>query len=517
MAVTDTALVETSPVGGLDIQEIEHQLGVRDMLESRWAEGKFLCVGLDVTSPEGQNGPLDLFERAKLIVDATKDVAAAYKPNSAFYEDKTSDGFRQLEQLVAYIKHLAPNIPVIWDAKRADIAKTNEGYDHAAEQLNVDGLTIHPYLGGTAVKPLLSNPNRAGFVLAHTSNPGAGEFQHLRLQSGELLWERVVSNVANSEDWQHGAALGIVTGATYPEELAKARYLAGDDIIMLIPGVGTQGGDLELSVRGAMNRRGNGFLINVSSGISGAKDEEGHVTYDSIRDAAIKYHEEIKAVWQDAIENPRPNYAEQSMMEFNQRLAVGLYDTECIKFGEFVLRSGKKSPLYINLRSSITEPELRGNIASIYVDLVNGLEERRGEKFDVLGGIPQAATSYAAIVADRMSRRLVQPRSGGKKDHGVATLVEGIFEPGESIVLIDDLITDGGAKFDMIDQVKEAGLAFGGMAVLLDREQGGFVEMAKRGYPISAATTARHLVVALGNAERISSEQKDEVLAYLQQ
>jgi orotidine 5'-phosphate decarboxylase subfamily 2 len=508
-----TALIES----GLHVPEdtLEQELGVRSLLEARWAEGKFLCVGLDVVPGTGEEGPTALFEKAKLIVDATHDIAAAYKPNSAFYENETSDGFKQLEMLVGYIKQLAPDVPVIWDAKRADIAKTNEGYDHAAHELGVDGLTLHPYLGGTAVKPLLSDSEKIGFVLAHTSNPGAAEFQHLRLQSGEMLWERVVSNVAHSEDWQHGSVLGIVTGATYPQELARARYLAGDEVVMLIPGVGTQGGDLEASVRGAMNSRGNGFIINVSSGISGAKDANDKVTKESVRDAAIKYHEQIREVWQDAKDNPQPSYGELEITEYDQRLAVALFEQECIKFGKFTLRNKTISPVYVDLRASITDPTLRGNIAQIYVDMINGLEDRRGEKFDVLAGVPQAVTSYAAIVAERMERRLVQPRAG-VKDHGTSKLVEGNFEKGESVGVIDDLIQDGGAKFEAIAQMEAAGLIFGGLALLVDREKGGFREMAARGNPIIASTTLRHLVIALGEKKLINPRIRNKVLQYLQ-
>jgi orotidine 5'-phosphate decarboxylase subfamily 2 len=499
---------------GPSLEESAQEPGVLELLEAKWAEGKFLCVGLDVTPDEGSAGPLDLYEKAKLIVDATHDIAAAYKPNSAFYEDQGSAGVAQLEQLVSFIKKLAPDVPVIWDAKRGDIAKTNEGYDHAADQMGVDGLTIHPYLGGTAVKPLVSRSERAGFVLAHTSNPGAGELQHLQLQSGELLWERVVKNVAHSEDWQHGSVLGIVTGATCPEELAKARDLAGDDIVMLIPGVGTQGGDLEASVHGAMNSRGNGFVINVSSGISGAKDATGKVTFESVRDAAIKFHEQIKAVWEDAKANPQPNYATRNILEYNARLADALFQEGCIRFGEFTLRNKTKSPIYIDLRRSITDPILRSNIAQIYVDLIKNLEDDRGEQFDVIAGVPQATTSYGAIVAERMNRRLVQPRSG-VKDYGSGDSVLGNFREGEVVGFVDDLIQDGGAKFDTIAQIEAAGLKFGGLALLADREKGGFAAMARKGLPVVASTTARKLVKVLGDMGKIDEDTHNTVLDYL--
>ena len=498
-----------------EIVSSEQESTVIQQLEARWAEGKFLCVGLDVDvhDPTDPN-PVDLYEKAKLIVDATRDIAAAYKPNSAFYEGEGHEGDKQLELLVHYIRDLAPDVPVLWDAKRADISKTNEGYSSAADKLGVQGITLHPYLGGSALSPLLSDPNRLGIVLGHTSNPGAAEFQHLRLQSGELLWERVVANVAHHQDWKHGSPLGIVTGATYPEELAKARFIAGDDVVMLIPGIGTQGGDLEASVRGAMNSRGNGFLINVSSGISKAKDASGHITNESVRDAAIKYHEQIKEVWAEEIAHPTPSYGDRMFLDYDSRLADVLYEQECIRFGDFVLKSGRPSPVFVDLRSTITDPDARDNIAQIYVDMVRGLEMDRGEPFDLIAGIPQAVTTYGAIVADRMRKRLVQPRSG-VKDYGTGKTIEGRFQQGETVCLIDDLMTDGGAKFDTIAQIEAGGLTVGALAILLDREQGGMTRMAEAGHTVRSTTTLRRVINVLGDNGRISADHRDEVIAYL--
>ncbi len=282
---------------------LEQKPGIIELLEDRWAEGKFLCVGLDLVADEEGT----LFEKAAMVVEATKDIATAFKPNSAFYERRGHEGYAELKQLIAYIKEIAPDVPVIWDAKRGDIGSTSEAYADASDVLNADAMTIQPYLGGSAVKPMIDDPSKMGIVLAHTSNPGADEFQHLRLQNGSMLWEEVAFNVAHDERWKYGSPLGVVVGATYPEEVARARRIVGDDVMMLIPGIGKQGGDLEGSVRGAMNTRGTGFVISVSSSISQAKDlETGKVTHESIRQATLNYHNQIKMVMEDVRENPTP-------------------------------------------------------------------------------------------------------------------------------------------------------------------------------------------------------------------
>lgn len=271
-------------------------------LEDHWEQGRFLCVGVDPVLPEDfdRTGEYDgaaynLLQQGIDIVRATHHVAAAYKPNSAFFE-AVPGGYDLQEDLIEAVHEFAPDVPVIWDAKRGDIGKTNKGYRSAADRLHPQGITLHPYLGAEALKPLLEDPDRMAFILAKTSNPGAGEFQDLKDRDGMKLWERVAWHVGQSENWDQGSPRGIVVGATYPEDIARARELSGDDTTILIPGVGTQGGDLEASVKNAKNSRGGGFLINVSSGISQPKDENGDrlpVNGATIREAAEKFDEQI--------------------------------------------------------------------------------------------------------------------------------------------------------------------------------------------------------------------------------
>jgi orotidine-5'-phosphate decarboxylase len=276
---------------------------VRKMLEANWSNNQFLCVGIDPVVPEdydNMNGSAatELLRQGIAIVKATQHIAAAYKPNSAFFESEDG-GYDLQAQLIYSIHEVAPQVPVIWDAKRGDIGKTNKGYLAAAERLHPQGITLNPYLGGLALKPLLEDENRMAFILAKTSNPGAGEFQNIRGEDGLMVWETVAHNVGHSEDWNHGSPMGIVVGATYPESIARARELAGDDVTILIPGVGTQGGDLEASVKGAKNSNGNSFLINVSSGISQPKDGRGDklpATPENIQAAAEDFDRQIGEV-----------------------------------------------------------------------------------------------------------------------------------------------------------------------------------------------------------------------------
>jgi orotidine-5'-phosphate decarboxylase len=202
------------------------------------------------------------FNRA--MVDATKGVAAAYKPNSAFYEAHGDEGLAALRETVVYINEQAPDVPVILDAKRADIGNTNLGYVHAIfDHYGFDAITVHPYLGAEALAPFLERADKGIIVLCRTSNPGAGEFQDLDI-GGEPLYMRVARNV--TEKWNARGNCMLVVGATYPEEMQKIRAVS-DDMPFLIPGIGAQGGDVEKTVAAGRDSKGRGMLISASRSI----------------------------------------------------------------------------------------------------------------------------------------------------------------------------------------------------------------------------------------------------------
>jgi orotidine-5'-phosphate decarboxylase len=242
-------------------------------LEQRWQRSKFVCVGLDPEYsrlPEIVKGShsIDdaLFVFAREIVDVTHDLICAYKPNVAFYEALGDNGLQALTRTVCYLKECYPHIPIILDAKRADIGNTNLGYVTAAfDLLGVDAITVHPYLGKEALAPFLERKDKGIIVLAKTSNPGSGEFQNLLVgEAREPLYQVVARNVAQS--WNAHGNCGLVVGATYPAELKHVREIVGD-MPLLIPGIGAQGGDVAATVKAGRDSRGWGMIINASRSI----------------------------------------------------------------------------------------------------------------------------------------------------------------------------------------------------------------------------------------------------------
>ncbi|MBI4094501.1 MAG: orotidine-5'-phosphate decarboxylase [Candidatus Liptonbacteria bacterium] len=270
----------------------------RELLAAQWSRGNFVCVGLDSEFgkiPEsakrsgsecdvGVENSLVAFNRA--IVEATKDLVCAYKPNIAFYEAHGAEGFTALQRTIADIHAIAPDVPVILDAKRGDIGNTNAGYVKMAfDHLGADAITVHPYLGAEALEPFLARAEKGVIVLCRTSDPGAGEFQdqHVWLSDEDQmiffggeededkereewpsslpLYQHVAYRVARR--WNKNGNCALVVGATYPDELREVRGIA-PDMPILIPGIGAQDGDVEKTVSAGKDSRGEGMIVNSS-------------------------------------------------------------------------------------------------------------------------------------------------------------------------------------------------------------------------------------------------------------
>lgn len=268
------------------------------LLRAHFAAGRHIVVGLDTDParlPEslapGAAPAARVVEFNRRIVEATADLACAYKPNSAFYEALGGEGFGALKETVAAIRDAAPDAAVILDAKRADIGSTNTGYVTAAfDQLGADAVTVHPYLGGEALAPFLERAEKLIFVLARTSNPGAGELQDL-VADGAPLYRHVARAVAGG--WNAAGNCGLVVGATYPAEMGAIREDIPTEMPILIPGVGAQGGDVVAVVAANRDAGSDAFLIAASRSILYASSGEDFA--EAAGEAARALDGEIRA------------------------------------------------------------------------------------------------------------------------------------------------------------------------------------------------------------------------------
>ena len=208
-----------------------------------------LCVGLDPDPAKfpgaWQHDRARIFDFCATIVDATRDLVIAFKPQVAYFAAHRAED--QLERLMNHIRQVAPEVPVILDAKRGDIGSTAEQYAREAfERYQADAVTLSPFMGFDSIEPYLAYEGKGAILLCRTSNPGGADLQAQRLASGELLYEHIARQA--QEVWNRNGQLGLVVGATHPAEIERVRTLA-PDLPLLIPGVGAQGGDAQATVR----------------------------------------------------------------------------------------------------------------------------------------------------------------------------------------------------------------------------------------------------------------------------
>lgn len=225
---------------------------LQQLQSAQQRNGSMLCVGLD---PDPQRFPADLkgdasriFDFCARIVDATADLAIAFKPQIAYFAAHGAE--RQLEQLMAHLRSNAPHVPVILDAKRGDIGSTAEQYaKEAFERYGADAVTLSPFMGFDSIQPYLKYAGKGAFLLCRTSNPGGDDLQAQRLASvqGQPLLYEHVAQLAQGP-WNTNGQLGLVVGATYPAEIERVRRVA-PHLPLLIPGVGAQGGDAAATVK----------------------------------------------------------------------------------------------------------------------------------------------------------------------------------------------------------------------------------------------------------------------------
>lgn len=258
-------------------------------LADRIAEiDSIVSVGLDPDverlPDEVRDADLPRWEFNRQIIDATSEYAAVFKPNAAFYEDP--DGWRALEKTVEYAHDAG--VPVLLDAKRADIGNTSRQYAKVLDL--VDAITLNPFLGRDSLAPFLDREDAGCFLLCRTSNPGGADLQELELASGELVYERV-ADLASAWSEEGNGNVGLVVGATTPDELRAVRERV-PDLPFLVPGVGAQGGDAEAAATYATATNGAG-LVNSTRGIIFAGEDSESPFDEAAGEAARELKEQL--------------------------------------------------------------------------------------------------------------------------------------------------------------------------------------------------------------------------------
>jgi uridine monophosphate synthetase len=470
-----------------------------------------LCVGLDPVPAQAPGRYADsagdpvatslAWNRA--IIEQTHDLVCAYKPNIAFYEALGAAGMAMLRQTIDLIP---PAIPILLDAKRGDIGSTAEAYARACfDDLKVDGVTLSPYLGRDSVEPFMRYADKGLFVLCHTSNPSAAEFQELEIADWRSLDREpnhpLYVRVARAAT-QWSSNVGLVVGATYPDAMANVRAVA-PDAWFLVPGIGAQGGDLVATLAAGLRADGLGLIINASRTIALADDH---------RAAARQFRDEINAARSTGprpLARPAPP-APARQTSGTPSLAVDLFHLGAVKFGTFTLASGMQSPIYIDLRLLVSQPVLLARAAAAYAAILAELPCER------IAGVPYAALPIGTAVAIEANTPLIYPRKEAKA-HGLGKLIEGAWQPGDRVVIIEDLITSGGSTRETAEALRAAGMIVEHTIVLIDREQGGVDNLAQAGITAHSVFKLTDMLDDLVAHQLLEESKRQEVLAFLSQ
>jgi uridine monophosphate synthetase len=460
-------------------------------------KGSCLCVGLDPRIDPACPSPRQALVSAnRRLVEATEAFTACYKPNLAFYEAFGAEGAAALAETMALIP---PDIPVILDAKRCDIDSTAEAYASALfGRLGAAAVTLSPYIGRDAVDPFLKYPDRCVFILCRTSNPGAGVFQDLQLSMPGSPPSALYLKVA-SECCSWSKRVGLVVAGNDLEALRAVRTTA-PEAWFLSPGIGFQGGKADEAIAAGSRKDGLGVLVVAARSVADAPDPGL---------AAKKLRDEIEAARKRILEPSTvaatgfgPGQA------LKRRLFTALIDTGCFKLGDFVLKSGKKSPFYIDLRRLVSDPKAMELAAQAYAELAAGLA------FDRIAGIPAAALSLATAASLKTGKPMIWPRMPAK-DHGTGNRIEGAFERGEIALLLDDLITTGASKIEAIGILRGEGLVVTDLAVLIERGKQGRRDMETAGLQLRAFAHVRELFAVCSELGLIDEVRRRELETFV--
>ena len=455
-----------------------------------------LCVGLDprVDFKSPGDALRSIVDQNRTIIEATLPYTVCYKPNIAFYEVFGPEGLKALQETLTYIPR---EVPLLIDAKRNDIGSTAQAYaDSIFDFYKADAVTLSPYMGRDAVDPFLDKGDDHGvFLLCRTTNPGAHAIQDLQVKlPGNVSEDLYITTARECVSW--GSQIGLVVAGNDTEALRRVRQTC-PDTWFLTPGIGTQGGDMLEAVSAGCRKDGMGILPNVSRGIAGAKDPGL-----AAREYRDKLNEARKLIGSSEAYSVK-DFRKQNIMK-------GLIKTECFRVGEFTLKSGKKSPFYIDLRRVSSDASLLAQVAKGYAVLIKDM------KFDRVAGIPVAALPLATAVSLETGIPLIYPRMT-MKAHGTGNRIEGEYKKGEKVLLLDDLITTGKSKVEAIEILRDAGLVVTELAVLLERGVQGRKDMEAEGINLHSYAHVRELLTPCHELGLIDKKQLEHMLDYAAQ
>ena len=460
-----------------------------------------LVVGLDpnpeiLTSlghqlmPKGDSLIDNLQAWLEWVIAETSDRVAAYKLNLGFYQALGVAGLELLDCVLSKIPH---QLPIILDAKHGDLNSSTVLAQTIFEQWQVDAVTLTPYGGQDHAAPFLVYPDKAVFVLCHSSNPGALALQEYPHADNPLYLE-VVKQV---QSWGTMDQVCLEVGSNNPDVIGKIRAVAPERMILL-RSIWTEGADFPQILQAGFDHNGEGLLITVSLDLLANKNLASEVA---------KLNQQVAQIRSELIQTVSTcELWTSNVCLFNkhphQDLILQLFDIGCLLFGEYVQASGAIFSYYIDLRKIISNPQLFNQVIKAYAEILKNLT------FERIAGIPYGALPTATGLALNLNRPMIFPRKEVKA-HGTRRLIEGNFHPGETAVVVDDILISGKSVTEGAAKLESAGLKVKDIVVFIDHEAGVKERLASKGYRAHSVLNISEITETLYEAGRITAEQYD--------
>ena len=441
---------------------------------------------------EDKNPICNLREWLQFVIEATSDQVCAYKPTLGFYEVFGREGWELFSQVLSAIPS---HIPVILDAKHGDINTSTIFAKTVFTDWQIDAITLTPYIGLDHVAPFLVYPDKGVFILCHTSNPGAIPIQEY--PTPEMPFYLQV--VREAKTWGTPEQLSLEVGTIDPNVLARIRTIAPERFILL-RSIWVEGGDINAILAAGLNKNGDGLLITIPQDLLAQEDLEKRVRtlkeeVNQARTLVMGENQSCELWMPDVcLLNKNPH----------QDLVIQLYDIGCLLFGEYVQASGATFSYYIDLRKIISNPQIFHQVLNAYATILENL------KFDRIAGIPYGSLPTATGLSLSLHRPMIYPRKEVKA-HGTRRLIEGNFNPGEKVVVIDDILITGKSVIEGAEKLESAGLKVKDIVVFIDHEEGVTSKLASHGYKAHSVLTITEITETLYQSGRISQGQYDSI------
>ena len=426
------------------------------------------------------------------VIEETSDRVCAYKPTLGFYQALGVAGLELLDRILTKIPN---HIPVILDAKHSDL-NTSTVFAHTIfAQWQVDAVTLSPYAGQDHAAPFLVYADKAVFILCHTSNPGAFALQEYPHPDNPFYLE-VVKQV---QSWGTMEQLYLEVGSNNPDIIGKIRAVAPERIILL-RSIWAEGTDFQQIIQAGFDQNGEGLLIPIPQDL---------LSTENLAQQLQKLNQEVEQTRSKLIQiGSTCELWTSNVCLFNkhphQELILQLFDIGCLLFGEYVQASGATFSYYIDLRKIISNPQLFNQVIKAYAEILKNLT------FDRIAGIPYGALPTATGLALNLHRPMIFPRKEVKA-HGTRRVIEGNFNSGEKVVVVDDILISGKSVMEGAAKLESADLKIEDIVVFIDHEGGVKDRLAQNGYCAHSVLTISEITETLYEAGRITPEQYQTV------